>query len=101
MVISLIIGIILGGLTVLFALQNTAMITVGFLSYSFTAPLSFALLASMLGGIALTVLLLLPFVIRDEMLTRRIQREKRKLEDEYALYRAERERERIDTPIVA
>lgn len=87
MIISLILGIILGGITVIFALQNTAVVTVAFLSWQITAPLALLLLACMLGGVALVLLILLPFLIRDEMTARRLKREKQVVEDDYRNYR--------------
>jgi len=88
MLISLIVGIIMGGLTVLFALQNTAIVTVTFLTWQITAPLAILLLVCMLGGITLTLLVLLPFLIRDALAARTLRREKRALEDEFTKYRA-------------
>lgn len=87
MIISLVLGIILGGITVIFALQNTAVVAVTFLSWQLTAPLALILLACMLGGIALVLLVILPFLIRDEMAARRITREKKAVEEDYARYR--------------
>jgi len=84
----MILGIVLGGLTVLFALQNTEFVTVSFLTSDITAPLSFVLLGTMLGGIAVMLLSLLPFVIRDEFATRRLRRDKKALEEELARMRA-------------
>ncbi len=89
MLISLIVGILLGGVAVLFALQNTATITVVFLSWDITAPLSFLLLACLLGGIIATLLALIPFLFRDELAARNLRREKKTIEDEYAKYRAD------------
>ncbi len=87
MIISLLLGIILGGVTVIFALQNTAVVTVAFLTWQITAPLALLLLACMLGGIAIVLLILLPFLIRDEMTSRRLKKEKQILEADYARYR--------------
>lgn len=89
MLISLILGMVLGGITVLFALENTAAVTVSFLTFQGSAPLAVVLLVSMLSGIAFTLLLLLPFLIRDEIAKKIAKREKRALEDEYAAYRTQ------------
>ena len=87
MLIALILGILLGGITVLFAVENLQMVTVSFLAWQGEAPLAILLLIGMFSGIAFTLLLLLPYVIRDELAARATRHAKRKLEDEFATYR--------------
>lgn len=65
MVIYLILGILLGGAAVMFAVENLSLVTVTFLSWQFTAPLSVVALSAVLGGIALTLLLMLPYYLRQ------------------------------------
>ena len=85
MVFSLIFGVILGGMSVVFALQNSAAVTVQFL-----APLALVLLGTILSGVLMTLFVLMPSLIRDEMYLKAIKRQKRELEDEYAKYRTSR-----------
>src|SRR5262245_56484714 len=87
MLITLFLGILLGGITVLFAVENLQVVTVSFLALQGSMPLAILLLFSMFAGIAVTLLILLPFVVRDEMAARAMRRAKRELEDEYATYR--------------
>ena len=87
MLLSLILGIILGATTVVFALQNVALVTVTFASWHVTAPLAVLMLGCMLLGIVFALLLLLPFLIRDEIKARRILQEKRAIENALALTR--------------
>lgn len=87
MIFSLILGIILGGATVIFALQNVTVVTVGLMSWQITAPLAFVLLGTLLCGIVMTLLVLLPSLIRDEMYVKTIKQQKREIEDEFAKFR--------------
>src|SRR5580698_5837543 len=87
MLLSLIVGIILGALAVIFAFQNVAVVTVTFLSWQITASLAVIILGTVLCGIVLTLLFLLPSVIRDEMYVASIKKQKRETEDELARVR--------------
>lgn len=84
MIISLILGILLGALSVIFALQNVAIVTVTFLAWQVSAPLALVLLGSMLSGVVITLLVSLPSLIRDDMYVSVLRGEKRKLEAELA-----------------
>lgn len=87
MVISLVIGILLGSLSVVFALQNVAMVTITFLAWQITAPLALVLLGSMLSGVVITLLVSLPSLIRDALYVKVLLNQKKQLEDELAKYR--------------
>ncbi len=87
MLFSLIVGIILGAIMVVFALQNVALVTVTFFTWQATAPLSVIILGTLLCGIALALLVLIPSVIRDEMYVRAIKKQKRETENELARVR--------------
>ena len=87
MVISLVIGILLGSLSVVFALQNVAVVTVTFLAWQVSAPLALVLLGSMLSGVVITLLVSLPSLIRDALYVKVLLKEKKRLEDELAAYR--------------
>lgn len=82
MIFSLIAGLILGGLAVVFALQNVAVVTVSVLSWQLTGPLAFILLGTLVAGGAIALLVLLPSLIRDEMLFSVLKSEKANLEKE-------------------
>lgn len=87
MLLSLIIGIILGAVAVVFAFQNVAVVTVSFFAWSVSASLAIIILGSILCGIVLTLLVLLPSVIRDEIYVASIKRQKRETENELARVR--------------
>ena len=87
MVFFLFLGAILGAATVIFAFQNVEVITVNLMTWQITAPLAFVLLGTLLCGILMTLLVLLPSLLRDEMYLKTIKRQKRELEDEFAKFR--------------
>jgi putative membrane protein len=88
MILSLIAGIILGAVSVIFALENVTTVTVTLLHWQASAPLAVVLLGSMLCGVIVTLLILLPSVIRDELYLSAIKRQKKEAEDELARHRA-------------
>ncbi len=79
---SLLAGLIVGALGVIFAIQNVAVVTVTFLSWQITAPLAFVLLGSMAAGVVAALLFMLPSIMRDEALFSVIERQKSDLENE-------------------
>ena len=88
MILSLIMGIVLGASSVLFALQNVADVTVSFLGWQLTEPLAFILLGALFCGVIITLLVLLPRLISDDAYLKSVLRQKREVEDELAKYRA-------------
>ena len=87
MIFSLVVGILLGALSVIFALQNVAMVTITFMAWNVTAPLALVLLGSMLSGVIITLLVSLPSLIRDDMYVSVLRKQKKELEEELARYR--------------
>lgn len=87
MLISLIAGIVLGALSVMFVLQNVAVVTVAFLSWQITGSLALVLLATLISGIVITLLVLLPSLIRDDMHLSVLKIQKKELENELAKYK--------------
>ncbi len=65
MVLILLLGIVIGGMTVMFALENTSLVTVSIFADQVTAPLAAVILVSLLAGISITLLAMLPRFIRD------------------------------------
>jgi lipopolysaccharide assembly protein A len=102
MILSLIIGLILGALFVIFALQNTAIVTITFFSWQLTQPLAFVLLGTLVAGGVVALLVLLPSVMRDEMLFTLVRSERDDLEEELRRTKTELRRRpyTTDTPPV-
>lgn len=82
MFIFFILGLILGGTAVVFALQNIEVITIIFFSWKMTGSLSLILLLSMLVGILVTLFILLPKSMSDYFKYRSLKKEIKKLEEE-------------------
>ena len=81
-IISLILGVVLGAISVMFVLQNVAVVTVSFLTYQVTASLAIVLLATLMSGILITLLILLPSLIKDEIKFSHTKRRVKELEEE-------------------
>ena len=84
MLISLIFGVLLGGISVIFILQNITPITVTFFSWQLDGSLALVLFLAMGAGVFITLLFLLPSLIRDEMAFSRMKGDKQKLEEALA-----------------
>ncbi len=82
MVILFIIGLLLGAVTVIFALQNVNVITVTFFSWHLTGSLALILLLAISSGAIVTVLLILPESIKNYFRYRSLKGEVAKLEEE-------------------
>ncbi|MEO5635132.1 MAG: LapA family protein [Candidatus Paceibacterota bacterium] len=82
MIILFIIGILLGAVSVIFAFQNVAVITVSFFSWELTGPLAYVLLLAITSGILIAVLMLLPESIGNHFRYRSLRKENEKLAEE-------------------
>lgn len=84
MIFSLVVGILLGALSVLFVTQNVGMVTITFLDWQMTGSLAIVLFLAIVGGVLMTLLVLLPSLIRGDFYLSTIKKEKRELEEELA-----------------
>jgi len=82
MIFPLIFGIILGAISVIFALQNTAIITITFFTSQITGSLALILVSALLMGIVITLLLVLPESIRNYFRYKNLKKENAKLEED-------------------
>ena len=82
MIILFLIGLLLGAVSVVFALQNIAVITVNFFSWQLTGSLSVVLLLATGAGALIASLLLLPEGVKNYFKYKNLKREKEKLEEE-------------------
>lgn len=85
MALFLIIGLIIGAVSVVFVLQNIQPITVAFFSWQLDGSLSVILLAALLCGMLIAVLILLPSIIKAEWRIRKLVKENKKLESDLML----------------
>lgn len=77
--IALILGIVLGAVTVVFALQNVEIITVSFFSWHFDGSLSLILILTAGMGALVALLMVLPESIANHFRFRNLQKENAKL----------------------
>ncbi len=82
MFLSLIPGILLGAVSVVFLLQNMEVVTVSFLTWQITASLALILFVTLLSGIFIMALVLTPSLIGDSFRMASIKRQKKALEEE-------------------
>ncbi len=67
MIIFLILGLLLGGVTVIFALQNVATITVVFLAWQIEGSLALIIILAVAMGVLLSLLLSVPSAIEKHL----------------------------------
>lgn len=77
-----IIGLLLGAVVVIFALQNITIITVAFLGWQFEGTLAWILILAALAGVLMSILISLPGIIKDSISLSHLRRHNKKLEEE-------------------
>ncbi len=82
MIILFILGLLLGAVAVVFSLQNVEVVTITFFNWSLTGPLSVVLLMSILMGILIVLLILLPGSIGNYFRYKKLKKENASLEEE-------------------
>ncbi|MES2059707.1 MAG: LapA family protein [Patescibacteria group bacterium] len=80
MLILLILGVLLGAVSVVFALQNISTITVAFLFWHIEGSLSVVLLLAIVAGMLVSALVSVPEVFRDQMKIRALYKRVKELE---------------------
>jgi lipopolysaccharide assembly protein A len=89
MILFMIIGVVLGIVSVIFALQNTALITVTFLAWELKdKPLAIVLLLALLSGIIVSLLMLIPELIRSRFNLRSAKKELEDMKAKLSSYKA-------------
>jgi uncharacterized integral membrane protein len=81
MILFLILGLIIGAVSVVFVLQNITPITVTFFVWQISGSLSVILLVALLAGMLVSVLVLLPSFIKAEWKLGRLEKKNKKLAD--------------------
>ncbi len=84
MLLFLILGLLLGAVTVIFALQNISEITVTFFAWQVHGSLALVLLLAVASGILVCILISLPEVISTSFEIARLRKQNKKNEDELA-----------------
>lgn len=79
MIILFIAGLLLGAVSVIFALQNISVITVTFFSWELTGSLALILMVAVGAGIVIAALLVLPESVKNYFKYKSLQRENARL----------------------
>jgi uncharacterized integral membrane protein len=82
MIILFILGLLLGGVAVIFALENVTLITVTFFNWQITGSLALILISAICVGVLVTLLLLLPGSISNYFKYGKLITEVERLEEE-------------------
>jgi putative membrane protein len=82
MILSLILGVLLGAVSVIFIAQNTILVTISFLGWQFEGSLALVLFLTIICGIIITLLLILPSLIRDAFYLSTLKKQKKDVDDE-------------------
>ncbi len=82
MLFFLVVGLIIGAVSVVFVLQNVATVTVAFFSWQLTGSLAVILLATLICGLLISALILLPSFIKAEWQIRVYRKRIKQLEED-------------------
>jgi lipopolysaccharide assembly protein A len=82
MILFLLIGLLLGAVSVIFALQNITTVTVTFLTWQFDGSLALIILLAIASGIIMSSLLSLPQVVKRSIQISRLRKHNTKLKDQ-------------------
>jgi uncharacterized integral membrane protein len=82
MIFSLILGIVLGAVTVIFALQNVDVVTLKFFSWQFDGSLALIVLVAAAMGVITSLLIVLPESIGNFFRYRKLVKSNANLEEE-------------------
>ncbi len=82
MLLPLIFGVLLGAVTVIFALQNIAVITVSFFTWQITGSLALILMTAVAAGAVIALLLVLPETARNYFRYKKLVKENSNLAEE-------------------
>jgi len=87
MLFFLILGLLLGALTVVFALQNITTISVVFLAWQLSGSLALILLLAVASGVLICLLISIPEVIKTHIEFSVLKKQNKALADENASYK--------------
>ncbi len=82
MILSLILGFLLGVAALLFALQNTAVVELSFMGWQFESSLALLILMAFAAGIVVSLLVSIPSAVKDSFRIGGLKKENKKLVSE-------------------
>ncbi len=89
MFLFLILGILLGILAVIFALQNIVPVTVMFLSWELHGSMAFVIAMAIVAGLLISILVSIPEVVSNYFTLKSLRKRNQELEAEALRYRDE------------
>ena len=95
MITFILLGLVLGAVVIIFALQNSVVITVSFLAWEFTGPLTFILLAAIASGLLISSLLSIPDYFRQALRISKLKDKTAKLRETVIEKEIEVEKEKV------
>ena len=95
MITFILLGLLLGAVVIIFALQNPVAITVSFLAWQFSAPLTFVLLAAVASGLLMSSLLSIPDYFRQASRISKLKDKSSKLQETVVEKEGEVERQKV------
>jgi uncharacterized integral membrane protein len=100
MIISLLFGLILGALSIIFIFQNTTVITINFLNYHLDSSLALIIFAAILTGLIIALLFSIPEVIKNHGNFSTLKNRNKKLEEELALLKSDQRTNQIQKTVI-
>lgn len=88
MILFMIVGVILGVVSVIFALQNTSIITVTLLAWQMTGSLALVLVLALLTGMIVSLLMVIPELINSHLNLRSVKKELEEMKIKLSSYKA-------------
>ncbi len=98
MQVFIIIALLIAILAVIFALQNTVMVSITFLAWNIHGSLALVLLVTLAAGVVISLLASLPSLVRSRLTSRRQKKKLAALEAERNLYQQKAEEAGRDVP---
>lgn len=97
MITFILLGLLLGAVVIIFALQNSVVITVSFLAWQFEGPLTFVLLAAVASGLLISSLLSVPDYFRQALRISKLKDKTAKLQETVVEREIEVENQKVRT----
>ena len=84
MILALIIGFVLGAAAIIFAFENTALVSLTFLGWQFQSSIAFIVILALAAGAIIAMLSAFPSIVRRSGQIRSLRRDNAALQDEVA-----------------
>ncbi len=89
MIISLILGFVLGAAAIVFAIENNTIVSLTFLGWQFQSSLALVVIIMLAAGVLVGTFICLPGLIRRSFVIRRLNKQAQGLHDEAQTLRKE------------